>query len=71
MLEFRKPIPVIIKHLQEDGYALYCESGGLLENDVWTVVHCKGGIIRHYTTEQLLIYKNGTYEITENKKDLE
>jgi hypothetical protein len=71
MLEFRKPIPVIIKHLNEEGYALYCESGGLLENDVWTVVHCKGGIIRHYTTEQLLIYKNGTYEITENKKDLE
>lgn len=65
--EFNKPIPVIIKHLQEEGYAIYCESGGLFENDVWTVCHCKGGHIKHYTTEQLLIHKNGTYEITESK----
>lgn len=70
MLEFNKPIPVIIKHLQEEGYVLYCESGGLLENDIWTVVHCKGGIIRHYRTDQLLIHKNGTFDI-EYEKTLE
>jgi hypothetical protein len=63
MLEFSKPIPVIIKHLQEEGYAIYVSNSGTFENDVWTVTHCKGGYIKHYRTDQLLIHKNGTFDI--------
>lgn len=63
--EFEKPIPVITEH--GEGYAIYVESGGMLENDCWTVVLCDGGIIRHYNTTQLKVHKNATFEIYEKK----
>lgn len=62
--EFNNPIPVLTEK-GEEGYAIYVESQGMFENDVWCVVLCEGGIIRHYNTSQLRIYKNATFEIKE------
>ena len=66
LLEFKKPIPVITKDNKE-GYAIYVESSGMFENDIWCVVLCDGGIIRHYNTSQLKAYKNATFEINVDK----
>lgn len=62
MLEFKKPIPVIIEDNKE-GYAIYVTNSGTFENDVWCVVHCDGGIVRHYSSDQIRIYKNETFNI--------
>ncbi|MEY4573784.1 MAG: hypothetical protein RLZ10_3090 [Bacteroidota bacterium] len=66
MMQFNTPIPIVVKETKEDGYALYVESGGMLENDIWTCVLCNGGIIRHYNTSQLVIYNNATFNIDKN-----
>jgi hypothetical protein len=60
--EFNKPIPVIVEN-DKEGYAIYVESSGMFENDIWCVVHCEGGIIRHYRTDQLKVYNNLTFDI--------
>jgi hypothetical protein len=57
------PIPVIIKHDNSNGYVLYIKDSGMFENDEFCVVSCEGGQIRHYTSEQILIYKNATFNI--------
>jgi hypothetical protein len=62
MMQFNTPIPVITQ-LNQVGYAIYVESSGMLENDIWCVVLCEGGIIRHYNTSQLKIHYNATFEI--------
>jgi hypothetical protein len=62
LLEFNKPIPVITEDGRE-GYAIYLESSVMFENDVWCVVLCEGGIIRHYNTSQLKVHYNATFEI--------
>lgn len=63
LLEFNKPIPVVVEENKE-GYALYVSDSGMLENDVWCVVLCDGGIVRHYTTDQIRIFHNATFTIT-------
>jgi len=63
MMQFKKPIPVVIKETKQTGYAIYVESGGMFENDIWTIALCENGIIRHYRTDQILIYKNATFDI--------
>jgi hypothetical protein len=60
------PIPVIIKHDKSEGYILYVSNNGMYENDVFCVVSCNGGDIKHYLSDQILIYKNETFTI--NKK---
>lgn len=62
MLEFNSPIPVIVENGIE-GYAIYVTSGGQWENDIWCVVHCNGGIVRHYRSDQIRIHENGTFGI--------
>jgi hypothetical protein len=62
MLEFRSPIPVIVEG-DKEGYAIYVTNGGTWENDIWCVVHCQGGIVRHYRTDQIKIHENGTFDI--------
>jgi len=62
MLEFRNPIPVVIEDGKE-GYALYVVNSGMLENDIWCVIHCEGGIVRHYRSDQIKIHKNATFDI--------
>ena len=52
MLEFSKPIPVVVEG-DKDGYAIYVVNSGMFENDVWCVVLCDGGDVRHYATDQI------------------
>jgi len=47
MLEFRKPIPVVVED-NKDGYAIYVTDSEMFENDIWCVVHCDGGIVRQF-----------------------
>jgi hypothetical protein len=58
--EFNNPIPVIVEDNKE-GYAIYVRDGGTFENDIWCVVHCDGGILRHYRSDQIKIHYNGTF----------
>ena len=60
--EFKYPKPVVTED-GEDGYAIYVESSGMLENETWCVVLCEGGFIRHYNSSQLKIYQNRTFDI--------
>ena len=66
MLEFKQPIPVILPDGGE-GYAIYVTNSGMYENDIWTVVHCEGGIIRHYRSDQIRIHFNATFDIKKDK----
>jgi hypothetical protein len=63
MLEFRKPIPVIVENGKE-GYAIYVTNGGTFENDIWCVVLCEGGVVRHYRTDQIRIHNNATFDLS-------
>ena len=62
MLEFSSPIPVIVEEIKQ-GYAIYVQSGGTFENDIWCVVLCDGGIVRHYRSDQIKINHNSTFGI--------
>lgn len=62
MLEFKNPIPVIVEENKE-GYVIYVTNGGQFENDIWCVVLCDGGIIKHYRSDQIRIHYNGTFDI--------
>jgi len=63
MVEFKNPIPVIVEN-DIEGYAIYVRDGGIFENDIWCIVHCNTGIVRHYRSDQIKIYKNSTFNIT-------
>lgn len=65
MLEFAKPIPVIVENNKE-GYAIYVTNSGMFMNDIWCVVLCDGGDVRHYRSDQIKIYHNATFEINKN-----
>jgi hypothetical protein len=67
MLEFKQPIPVIVEENKE-GYAIYVTNGGNFENDVWCIVLCEGGIVRHYRSDQIKIHNNLTFNIKKNGK---
>lgn len=67
MMQFNIPIPVVLEDGSE-GYAIYVESSGMFENDIWCVVLCDSGIIRHYNTSQLRIHKNATFGINKSDK---
>ena len=62
MLEFKNPIPVVVEDNKE-GYAIYVTNGGTFENDIWCVVLCDGGIVRHYRSDQIRIHINATFDI--------
>ena len=68
MLEFQKPIPVVVEG-NKDGYAIYVTDSGMLENDIWCVVLCEGGIVRHYRSDQIRIFHNATFDIIKDNKD--
>ena len=63
--EFNKPIPVTTSH--GEGFAIYVESGGQFENDIWCIVSCEDGSVRHYLSSQIKIVKNSTFKINETK----
>jgi len=62
MLEFKNPIPVIVEDTKE-GFAIYVTNGGTFENDIWCVVLCDGGFVKHYRSDQIKIYHNLTFDI--------
>ena len=62
ILEFKKPIPVIVEENKE-GYVLYVTDSGLFENDIWCVVLCESGLVKHYRTDQIRIHQNLTFDI--------
>jgi hypothetical protein len=66
MLEFQHPIPVIVEE-DKEGYAIYVTNGGTFENDIWCVVHCIDGTVRHYRSDQIKIHYNGTFDIVPKK----
>ncbi len=59
------PLPVVTP--LGDAYLIYVQSGEMFENDIWTCCLCDGGDVKHFTTEQIKIYKNSTFEINEKK----
>ena len=63
MLEFSKPIPVIIKENGKEAMAIYCVSGGTFENDLWTIALCDGGEIITVRIDQIKMYSNKTFDI--------
>lgn len=63
VLEFRNPIPIIIKETKQEAYAIYAVSGGTFENDLWCLALCDEGQILHCTTDQILMHKNHTFGI--------
>lgn len=66
MLEFKNPIPVVVENGKE-GYAVYVRDGGTWENDIWCVVLCEGGVVRHYRSDQIRIHYNATFDIVKEK----
>jgi hypothetical protein len=58
-----RPIPVVTP--LGDGYILYITPNGFLENDEITVVLSNGGEIKHFTSDQVRVWKNSTYGIHE------
>lgn len=64
-LEFKNPIPVVTP--LGDGYAIYVQSSGTFENDIWCVAIKDGGKLYHFTTDQLLMCCNGTFNIKKAK----
>lgn len=67
MLEFKNPIPVVVEDGKE-GYAIYVTNGGTFENDIWCVVLCEGGIVRHYRSDQIVVHYNATFDIKKINK---
>ena len=65
MMEFKNPIPVLTENGM-DGYAIYVRDGGTFENDIWCVVLCEGGIVRHYRSDQIRIHANATFDIVKH-----
>ncbi len=54
-------IPVKTEH--GEGYVLYINDGGGFENDLFTIVLCETGKIKHYNSQQVTIIQNLTYDI--------
>ena len=67
MLEFKKPIPVIVEN-DKEGYAIYVTNGGNFENDIWCIVLCDGGVLKHYRSDQIKIHNNLTFDIKKHGK---
>ena len=65
MLEFKNPIPVIVEG-DKEGYAIYVTNGGPFENDIWCIVICDGGIVRHYRSDQIRMHHNATLDLTKD-----
>ena len=63
MIFANRPIPVVTP--LGDGYILYITPNGFLENDEITVVLSNGGEIKHFTSDQVRVWKNSTYGIHE------
>jgi len=63
--EFQNPVPVMTEHGK--GFVWYVRENGTFENDVFAVILCDGGLVRHYNSNQFYIEKNATFEIKNNE----
>jgi hypothetical protein len=63
MLEFKNPIPVIVKENGKEAMAIYATSSGTFENDLWTIALCDGGDIITVRVDQIKIHCNATFGI--------
>jgi hypothetical protein len=63
--EFKSPIEVVTP--LGDGYLFYMQPGGLWGNDIYTVVLRDGGDIRHFRSDQIQMWSNGTWDITKKE----
>jgi len=61
--EFKNPVPVYTP--LGNGYIWYVRDGGTWENDIFAVVLSDGNI-KHFRSDQIKIWKNGTFDITSN-----
>jgi hypothetical protein len=61
MLEFANPVPVLTP--LGAGMAIYASNSGTFANDIWTVV-LDTGKVRHFRTDQVLVEKNATWNIS-------
>jgi len=59
--EFKTPIDVVTP--LGDGYLFYVQSGGTWGNDIFTVILKNGGDIRHFRSDQVQVFANGTWDI--------
>ena len=66
MLEFKNPIPVIIKETGQEAMAIYAISGGTFENDLWTITICDTTDIITVRIDQIKMYNNKTFDINKN-----
>lgn len=62
MYEFKNPIPVTTP--EGGGWIMYVRDGGTWENDIFAVVLEDGGRLLHFRSDQLRIFKNSTFDIT-------
>jgi hypothetical protein len=62
-MEFKNPMPVITP--LGTGYAIYVRDGGTYSNDIWTIVLIEGGSVKHFRSDQIQMYKNATFDISE------
>jgi len=65
--EFSNPIPVVTEH--GEGYVWYVRDGGSFENDIFCIILCDGGFVKHYRSDQFIIHKNGTLNIINNETE--
>jgi len=63
--ECRLPVPCMTP--LGEGYVWYITDGGMMENDMYTIVLCKGGEVKHFTSDQVTIWHNETYGIKKNE----
>lgn len=63
--ECKRPMPCTTP--EGDGYIWYITSGGMFENDEYTVILCSDGTVKHFNSGQVKIWFNATYGI--EKKD--
>ena len=61
-----QPIPIVTP--LGDGYLIYVQSGEMFENDIWTICLCDGGTVKHFSTDQIKIFNNATFQINKNDK---
>lgn len=65
--EFQIPIPCTTP--LGDALIWYVKPNGFLENDELTCIMLDGGIIKHFTTAQVRIWHNETYEIKKKSNE--
>lgn len=62
------PYPIKFNTKLGKCYLIYVESSGQYENDVWTGCVCQTGEVKHFTTKQITIEKNQTFNINDGTR---